>query len=160
MNEALYKFKNSEAIKFIQKLLSSKYFPFASAALTLLCYYLGWDIVLFYYISITGILILLLLDDITPIISLFLFMSVSVSLINTPSSSMGTSDYYHRPEIYIQIFIIIGLFISAAIYRLVITVIAKKFKPSPIFYGLCAFAATLFINGFFSDDYKDRKSVV
>lgn len=156
MNEALYKFKNSEAIKFIQKLLSSKYFPFASAALTLLCYYLGWDIVLFYYISITGILILLLLDDITPIISLFLFMSVSVSLINTPSSSMGTSDYYHRPEIYIQIFIIIGLFISAAIYRLVITVIAKKFKPSPIFYGLCAFAATLFINGFFSDDYNPK----
>ena len=95
MNETFAKIKNSKTVGMIQKILSSKYFPFVTAAVTLLSYYLGWDVVLFYYIAIAGILMLLFLDDITPIISLFLFMSVSISLINTPSPTMGNSDYYH-----------------------------------------------------------------
>ena len=150
MNQTILKIKNSKAFEIIRKALSSKYFPFVTAAVTLLSYYLGLDVVLFYYIAIAGILMLITLDDITPIISLFLFMSVSISLINTPSPTMGNSDYYHRPEIYIQIFIIVGLFIAAAVYRLIKTVLEKRFKLSPLFYGLCAFAAALFINGLFS----------
>lgn len=156
MNETLAKIKNSKTVEIIQKILSSKYFPFVTAAVTLLSYYLGWDVVLFYYIAIVGILMLLFLDDITPIISLFLFMSVSISLINTPSPTMGNSDYYHRPEIYIQIFTIVGLFIATAVFRLVMTVIKKKFTVSPLFYGLCALAAALFINGLFSANYNPK----
>lgn len=156
MNKIIIKIKNSKAVDIIKNVLSSKYFPFATAAATLLSYYLGLDVVLFYYIAIVGILMLLTLDDITPIISLFLFMSVSISLINTPSPTMGNSDYYHRPEIYIQIFIIVGLFISAAVYRLIKTVIEKKFTLTPLFYGLCAFALALFINGLFSENYNPK----
>lgn len=156
MNQTVAKIKNCKPVKLLKKVLSSKYFPFASAAVTLISYYLGLDVVLFYYIAIAGILMLTLLDDTVPLISLFLFMSVSISLINTPSPTMGNSDYYHRPEIYIQIFVIVGLFISAAIYRLVKTILDKRFTTSPVFYGLCGLASALFINGFFSAEYNPK----
>lgn len=137
-------------------ILSSRYLPFASAALTLICYYLGWDVVLFYYVATVGISILLLSDDVTPLFPQLLFMSVSVSLVNTPSYTMGTTDYYRRPEIFIQIFIILGLFIAAAAFRLIKTIACKKFKITPIFYGMCGFAATLLLNGIIGEGYNPK----
>ena len=150
------KFKDSKFVKAVQKFLSSKYFPFITAAFTLMCYYLGWDVVVFYYIAIFGIAILLLLDDATPFIPLLLFMCVSISLKNTPSDTMGTSDYYHRSEIFIQIFTIIGLLVSAVIYRFIKNIVLKKFKITPIFFGMCGFAAILMLNGIFISDYNHK----
>lgn len=156
MNDKIAKLKNCEFMKILQKVLSSKYFPFLTAAFTLLSYYLGLDVVLFYYIAIVGIAMIILLDDVTPIISILIFIGVAISLKNTPSVSMGNSDYYHRPEIFIQIFIIVGLMIAAAIYRFVKTVLTKKFKLTQMFFGLCAFAFVLIINGIFSKDYDPK----
>ncbi len=156
MNKDTLKLNASKAAEIMRTVLSSKYFPFLTAAFTLASYYLGWDVALFYYIALTGISMLFLLDDITPVLHLFLFMSVSISLINTPSTSMGNSDYYHRPEIYIQIFTIVGLFIAAAICRLVKTVVKGKFKITPVFFGVCGFAFILIINGIFTADYKPK----
>ncbi len=156
MNRDTLKLNASKAAEIIRTVLSSKYFPFLTAAFTLASYYLGWDVALFYYIALTGILMLFLLEDITPVLHLFLFMSVSISLINTPSTTMGNSDYYHRPEIYIQIFTIVGLFIAAAICRLVKTVVKGKFKITPVFFGVCGFAFILIINGIFTADYKPK----
>ena len=121
-----------------------------------MCYYLGWDVVVFYYIAIVGIAILLLLDDATPFVSLLLFMSVSISLKNTPSDTMGNTDYYHRPEIYIQIFTIISLLVATTIYKLIKNIVLKKFKITPIFFGMCGFALILMLNGLFSNDYNPK----
>ncbi len=148
--------KECKFVKIVQAVLSSKYFPFITAAFTLMSYYLGLDVVLFYYFALVGILMLLLLDDLTPFISLLLFMSISISLINTPSSSMGNSDYYRRPEIFIQIFIILSLFIATAVYRLIKTIVTGKFKITPIFFGMCGFAFVLLLNGLFTPDYNAK----
>ncbi len=93
MNDKIAKLKNCEFMKILKKVLSSKYFPFLTAAFTLLSYYLGLDVVLFYYIAIVGIAMIILLDDVTPIISILIFIGVAISLKNTPSVSMGNSDY-------------------------------------------------------------------
>lgn len=84
MSVTFEKIKNSKAVNILKSILSSKYFPFAGAAVMVLCYYLSWDIVAIYYIGITGALTLLLLDDVTPVISNFLFICVFSSLKNTP----------------------------------------------------------------------------
>ena len=146
MNKDFFKFKNSKIVNIIKAILSSKYFPFATAVFTLLSYYLGLDIFLFYYIVIVGLSILLLLEDLTPIISLLLFMPVSFSL----------SGYSDKPEIYIQIGILVGSLILAAAYRLVKTVIYKRFKITPIFFGMCGFAIILILNGVFSSNYNPK----
>ena len=153
MNQAISKLKNCAFINKFRCILSSKFFPFITAAITLLCYYLGWDMALIYYIGITGILMLLLLDDVTPVIHVLLFMSVMISLKNSPSPAMGGSDYYHRTENLVQIAIVITAFISAGIYRIVMACAKKKFKVSPVFMGLSGFAAALFFNGVASDKY-------
>ena len=156
MKEKIAQLKESNPIKIIQQVLSSKYFTFVTAAFVLLSYYRGLDVVLFYYYAFAYILIALLLDDMTPVFSILIFLGVSISIKNTPAVFMGTTDYYHRPEIFIQIFIIVALMIAAMIYRLIKSIIDKKFKLTPVFYGTCGFAFVLIVNGIFSAGYNPK----
>lgn len=160
MGVTIEKIKNSKPVNILKSILSSKYFPFAGAAVMILCYYLSLDIVAIYYIGVTGVLTLLLLDDITPVISSFLFICVFSSLKNTPFLLTGAgSDYYFRPEILGQIIFIAVLFISSALYRFVLVAIKKQFKVTPVFIGMCALCAVLLLNGVFAKNY-DVKNLV
>ena len=154
MDKENIKLKFCEFTEILKKILSSKYFPFLTAVLSLVSHYIGWDIVLYYYFAITGILMIFLLDDLTPIISSLIFIGVSISLKNTPTRQISNPDYYSTPAIYIQIVIVAGLLISAAVYRLIKTIKDKKFKLTPMFFGMCGFAFILLINGVFSYDYN------
>ncbi len=140
-------------------ILTSKYFPFITAIFSLLCYYLGWDIVFIYYVGIVGLFVLLLLDDISPIITVLLFMCILVSYENSPSNIMSESDYYFSPAILAQVFIVIGALGAAVIYRVSLTCIKKQFSFHPVFWGLCAFALVLVCNGLFSADYNPKNLV-
>lgn len=148
--------KDCKFAKILKNILSSKYFSFVTAAFSLISYYLGLDVALFYYLAICGILMIFLLDDLTPTVSLLIFMGVSVSLKNTPTVTVTNSDYYGRPEVYIQLIVIAALFIGAAVYRLVKTIVKKNFKLTPVFYGTCGYAFILIINGLFSPDYNPK----
>lgn len=138
----------------IKTLPASKYFPFFTAAVVIACYYTGLDLVTFYYIAATSILILLLLDDITPLFSNFVFMNIMISLINSPSPNAMGSDYYFRTEVLVQIIILISLFASAVVYRIVRTAVKRKFTFTPVFFGLCALSVAFLINGMFSRNYN------
>lgn len=147
MREYINKIKNSSVAGGIKNFLSSDFFPFITAALCILCYYLGLDIVIIAYIGLTGALIFLLLDDVTPVFTIFLFMGVMISYKNSPSSIRGNSNYYLRPEIFVPIIIVVVILVAAIVYRLVHTCVTKKFKFTPVFFGLCALAVTLLLNG-------------
>ncbi len=148
--------KNSGFVKALSAVVSSKYFPFATASLSLLCYYLGWDIVMIYYICLTGAFIAVFMDDVTPVVSLLLFINVLVSLKNTPSVSMGANDYYMRTEILAQIIPLACIFILSAVFRLTVTVAGKRFKITPPFIGLCVFCSALLLNGLFAKGYDPK----
>lgn len=154
MNISLTKIKNSTAVKYIKAALLSKYFPFVTAAVVLACYYLSLDLVAILYIGVTGTLITLLSDDITPLITDLLFVRVTLSWKHSPDGSKGNSDYFSRPEILTPIIIITVIFLSALIYRLVIACIRKKFRFSPTFFTLCGLCAALLLNGAFSKYYN------
>ena len=156
MKEKLQKFGNCGFLKLLKQGLSSKYFPFVTAAVTLLCYYLGLDLVLIYYISITGMLILLLLEDATPFISIMLFLGIMISYKNSPSDVMGDSDYYFRTANLVQIFIILSLYILTVVYRIFATISKRKFKFTPAFFGLCGLSAVFLLNGLFSENYTAK----
>lgn len=160
MSSVLKKIKDGKAVNILKAILSSKYFPFAGAAVMILCYYLSLDIVAIYYIGITGALTLLLLDDVTPVISSFLFICVFSSMKNTPFIlTGGGSDYYYRPEILTQIILVAVLFISSALFRFVQACIKKQFKITPLFIGMCALCVMLLLNGVFARNY-DIKNLI
>ncbi len=156
MGISFEKIKHCKVPDIVKKIISSKFFPFVTAAVLLLCYYLGWDIVATYYLGIVIILILLLLEDITPVITQIPFITLVVSLKNTPSSAMGSSDYYSNPAILAQFIIIVSLMVCALVYRLVLSCVRKKFKLTPMFYGLCFLSFALVLNGLFSDTYTPK----
>lgn len=156
MNGTFAKIKNCGFIKTLSELIASKYFPFVTAVLAIACYYLGWDLVLIYYICLTGIFIALFMDDVTPVISHLLFINVIVSAKNSPSVSGGMSGYYTRVEVLAQIIPLVLLFIIAAAIRLAFTVKDKRFKITPAFIGVAAFSAVLMLNGLFTKDYEPK----
>lgn len=156
MNGQIAKNENGSILNSVKEFLYSRYFPFMTAVISLLCYYLGWDIVFIYYIGIFGLIILLTLDDISPMATLLLFMQILVSKQNSPNHDSGHSDYYFDPAIITQIFIVIGLLALALIYRLVFTCKKRQFSLSPVFFGLCAFAFVLLFNGVFSAGYNPK----
>lgn len=165
MNTVDQKFRQLKDNGFVNNLkdiLSSKYLPFFTAAVFLLCYYAAWDLVAAYYIALVCVLMLLLLDDLSPIISNFLFMAVIVSKENSPSKffvNHTPSDFYTRPYVTAQLGIIIGVISAFLIYRLIRNIISGKFKLTPMFYGLAAFGAILLLNGVFSDGYDPMNLV-
>lgn len=156
MKESILKFKEGKIVKTIKNVLSWRYFPFITAALSVLNYYTGIDVFYLYYFCITGTLILLLLDDTTPLFSNLLLMAVMISRKNSTMPSMGGSSYYSSPVILTQIIILLVIHIAAVIYRFAITVKSGKFRLTPIFFGLCALAAVLLLNGLFSKGYKPK----
>lgn len=153
MNDSFTKLKNCKAVELIKTALLSKYFPFVTMAVVILCYYLGLDIITVCYLGITGTLIMLLLDDVSPIITNMLFLNVFISWKNSPASGRGESDYYMRLEILIPIIIIATLLAASFVYRLILTCVRKKFKLSALFFGFCAFSAVLLFNGAGSKNY-------
>lgn len=151
--EKLKKFNNSKAVGIIRQALSSKFFPFITALIVVACYYLSWDMVTIWYIGLCGMAILLLLDDITPIISLFLFMNIMISWKNSPSPVAGNSQYYFHPAVLAQIGIIIAVYVLIAIFKVVLSVKKGNFRLTPTFWGLCAFAFTMIVSGAFARGY-------
>ena len=159
MKEKFSKIKNSGFVQAWKEILVSKCFPFITAAISLFCYYLGLDIVFIYYIGIVGLIIILFLDDISPFITLLLFMCILVSYKNSPSFLSESSTYYSNHAILAQVFIVISALALALIFRIVLACIRKQFSLSPVFWGLCAFAVVLLFNGLFSADYNSKNLV-
>ena len=151
MTTSLEKIKRSKALDIIKKIISSKFLPFATAAVFLACYYLGWDIVAVYYLGIVTVLILLLLEDITPAITQILFFNFFISLKNVSENNVNGYAYYSDPAILAQMIAIAVLAISALVYRLILSIVKKKFRVTPVFWGLCALSAAFLLNGIGSE---------
>lgn len=143
------------ALKTFKELLAWKFFPFITAAWVIACYYLGLDLTAIYFCVAVAVAMLLLLGDLTPLVPHFLFFNVIVSCENTPLvKGGGGSDYYLRLENIIQLGILIGILAIAIIARIAVSVKNKKFKPSPVFFGICAMCVAFLFNGVGSEDYE------
>lgn len=138
----------------LQKIFGSKIYPFFTAGVYLLCYYLGWDLPAIYYTGISIILIALFCDDMTPMFTPLIFLNIIVSYKNSPSPGAGHSDFYSTPAVLGQVIAVISIAALAVIVRLILTICRKKFRPTPILFGLCAFAVVLLLNGVAYEGYK------
>ena len=140
--------------------ISSFYFPFVTAAVTLACYYLSLDMVIIWYMALCGAFIVIFMKDTTPLITLFLFMNIMISMEHSPTLiGNDPDDYYFQTAVLAQIGVAIGLFGGAGIYRLIVSIRGGQFRCTPVFFGLCAFAVCIILNGLFSEGYTPMNAV-
>ena len=156
MKDILLKAKNGKAAEWIKRLLLSYKFPFITAAVELICYYLGLDVVTFLYIGVTAVAALLLLEDLTPIIGIALFSGCMISVKNSPSPLGTGTNYYSHPAVLTVIGIIATVIAAALIYRVVLNVKNKQVKFTPMFWGYVALSLAFMCSGFFDDDYSAK----
>lgn len=153
MKEKLKSFKNSAFVNGLKYFLGSPYFPFLSAAITLLCYYTGLDTLLICYLGIALVLILLLLEDIAPIINILLYIRICLSVKNNPDYNDVALTQW---GMFIPAIIIGAVAIAVLIWRVVITCKSGSFKPTPMLYGMAAFAAVILLGGLGAKDYSPQ----
>ena len=156
---SLSKYENLIVVKTISNFIGSKLFPIILAAVILLCYYLGWDMVMIWFVAICSVGILLTCKDATPAFAIFLFINIIISLRNSPSILGNESDYFMRPEIYGQVIAAISLCVLGLIARLVYNIYTKTFKLSPMFFGICVLCAAFLLNGAFFSEYTPLDTV-
>ena len=154
MKDFVARFKEINWLDALKSALSSRFFPFFTGALVLLCYYLSLDIVTIYILGITGFLMVLLLDDLTPIIPQFLFLDIIISYKNSPSEMASSSDYFTQPAILAQIGVVLSIYLLAIAARIFLMGKRRTFKPTPLFFGLCALSLTFLLNGVGARDYN------
>ncbi len=143
----------AKSLNSFKRVLSSRYLPFLSAAISLICYYTGLDLAVMYYTAALGICMLIVLDDLTPLVCQFPFLHLMISKKNSPSYTVGGSDYYFQTAVTVQVIILIALFVGAMLYRIIMLGVRKKFKPTPVFFGLCALSVTFLLNGVTTKNY-------
>ena len=147
--------KDNKILNKIKAVLSNKYFPFISAAVILVCYYSGLDIVGIFYACLVAIAMVVLLDDLTPLIPNFLLMNLLISAQHNPLQygDLEGSDYFSRLENIIPIAVIVILLVIAVFTRIFFSVKAGKPRPSLTFWSLCALAFAFLCNGIGSKYY-------
>lgn len=154
-SEAIEKFNNSKVKLLAEKIFSSYYFPFVTAAVVLLCTTFGLEPLIIWYICISGAAICLCCKDVSPCICLFVFMHSIISMQHSPYSRVEwcNAGFMTSPLFIVQATIAILIFAGAIVYRIVDSIIKHRFKITPIFLGLCAYFTALILNGIFSNKY-------
>ncbi len=150
------KFNNSKFKKYAENVFSSYYFPFVTAAVTVLSTTFGLEPLIIWYICLSGAIISLCCKDISPAICLFVFMSVIVSMKHSPDQrgvEWCDPTFMTTPAFIAQASVAVALFVAAAVYRVVDSILRRRLKITPIFIGLCVYFVALILNGLFSGKY-------
>lgn len=145
--------ENSKVTQFLRKALSSYFFPIVTAVVSVGCYYLGWDIVNIWYLCISGTAIMICCKDVSPALCLILFFSLLPSPQHSPSFKGHSSGYLLSPPILAQEIIGVVFFLGSVIYRLVNGLVKRKFKITPLFWGIVALCAAFCLSGVFYSHY-------
>ncbi|MDE6557740.1 MAG: O-antigen ligase family protein [Clostridia bacterium] len=147
------KFENNKVTLFLRRALSSYYFPLVTAAVAILGYYTGVELLTIWYLAICGTAILICCKDVSPIICVFLFVNVIISLQHCPLEPID-SQYLSQPAIAGQIIAAICLICVAIVYRFVLSLVKRQFRITPMFWGLLGFSLALTFGGIFYSHYS------
>lgn len=156
VSPVIEKFNSSKAKGYLEKALSSYYFPFVTAVVTVLSTTFGLEPLMIWYICLCGAAICLCCKDVSPTIGLFMFMHVIVSMKHSPDArgvEWCEPTYMTTPVFIAQATVAILLFAGAAAFRIVTGIVNRRFKITPIFIGLCAYCTALVLNGLLSSKY-------
>ena len=139
--------------RYLQTALSSYFFPIAVAVVSVLCYYLGWEMVNVWFVCLSGTAILVCCKDATPFYCLLIFLSVFMSVQHCPNHLGAGSGYLFETPNLVQLIIAIIILASAIIYRTVMGIVKGRVQFNALFWSLVALCAALCLNGLFYSAY-------
>lgn len=145
--------EKSKVTQILRRALSSYFFPLVTACVSVICYYLGCEILTIWYMCICGTAIMVCCKDVTPVICIFLFLNVLVSVKHCPSYMGAASDYFVRPAILGQEIVLVAFFVGSMIFRTVTGIINGRFRLTPLFFGMVALSVAFMLSGIFSTQY-------
>lgn len=154
MKNVLSVSEKTTAPEAVRRVLSSRLFPFFTAAVILVCTYLALDLVMIYYMAIVLIVMLVMSDDLTPLVGHLLFLNVLSSEENSPSALLHKSQFLSQPAVIAQIAVLAALIVLAFVYRFIVLVRARSYRPDGTFWGLCALSVALLLNGAGAAEYN------
>lgn len=155
MEKFCERFENSKITLTLRRFFHSWTFPVFAAALILVLYYLNLDLVSYWCICVCGVAILVTCKDATPFLFLLLFLNLPISCKNTPSIyNPNPTDYYTRTANVAQLITIGSILVAGLLARTAISIIKRRFKVTPLLWGLVAVAAAFILNGVLSNNYK------
>lgn len=152
LKEIAGRFKKCKVTLLVQRALSSFYFPLVTAALALICYYTGCDLLFIWYLLLSGAAILLFCDDITPVFVIVLFMNVMLSMKHSPTYS-SDPNYFFRPAILAQEITGGVILAGTAFFRFISVIVQRKFKPTPLFWSMVVMSVGFMLGGLFYTKY-------
>lgn len=146
------RFESSKVTQFMRRALTSYFFPLVTAAVSVLGYYTGFELLTVWYLALCGTAILIFCKELSPLICIFLFLNVIISVQHSPLEEVQ-SPYLSRPAVGGQIVAAIFLICAAIVYRFISSLVKKQFKITPMFWGLVAFSLALTFGGIFYPHY-------
>lgn len=154
MNKVWERFENSRFTLTLRRFFNSWAFPVFAAALILVLYYLNLDIVSYWCICVCGLAILFTCKDATPFLFLLLFLNLPISYKNTPSIfNPDPTDYYSRTGNVAQLITIVAILVTGLLVRTAISIVKRRFKVTPVLWGLIAVAVAFIMNGVLANNY-------
>ncbi len=156
LGELAEKFNNSRIKQLAERFFGSYVFPYVTAALTVLCSALGLEPLIIWFICLCGAAVIFCRKDVSPVITLLIFLNVFVSMQHSPDKrgiEWCDPTYMTSVPFLVQASIAVAIFVIPVLYRLVDGVVKRRFKPTPMFMGLCVFCTALVMNGLFAENY-------
>lgn len=158
MREFAEKYSGNKYVAFMDAFFHSPYFSAITAVVVTLGAVFGLELLTAWYMCLCGLAVTLCCKDVSPIFCLFIFMNVMISRAHSPSVHVQSQyiedpDYLLSPAVLSQLIICAALLVVGMAYRIVFSIIERRFKFNAIFFSLAAFCVAMCFNGIFSTGY-------
>lgn len=153
MNKVVEKLK--VGIAKVSDFFDTIYFAIALAAIELISYYLGLDLLIIIVVSLCISFAFLLKKNLNSSLVLFLFLSSMISFKNSPANEADGNNaaYYFQPQVYITCIIFAAIPVTIIIVRAIMNIVQKKVRIDAFFISTVALGVFFLTNGLFSNKY-------
>ncbi len=154
MYEKICKVRENPVMQKILSFFDSEWFPVAYAALTLICSFVGFEIVFFALTAVLIWFITLFGRDSKPLLAIVVLFIYAISQRHTPQPPYN-SDYLYGTPFLATVGTLAVITLGVLVFRLVAyPSTGNVFRGRPVArWGLFALAAALILNGVFYGEY-------
>ena len=140
----------------ISAFMDTPFFAILFAAVELFSYYMGLDLVIILFVSISLTFAALFKKNLNVLLIIFFFMSSMISYNNSPANTFdwNNNQYYFQPGVFIPCIIGAAIPISIIIVRSIMNIVKKRIKFNAVFFSVIALGVAFLINGNFTSPYN------
>lgn len=151
-----------KVLDWVSNAMDTPFFAMFLAALELVCYYLGLDLVVIWTISACITFTYAYKKNMNSILVVFLFMCTMISLKNSPGNNRtdpSSVEYYYQPVVYINCIVAVAIPAVTIITRCIYNIATRKVKFNLAFIATIILCLAFMSNGMFRGEYNEMDRV-